>query len=147
MTTCSCDPDHAEIGGRDRTCDLHRPPCPHCGPGYRIGDDGCHHRAPTAVDLTTTEIETLTEPLYDGYRLGVYQSQDYLPMWHELATKPTGTPEAVSLLERVRAIVVNRTARAETERDLLHARIHRLAKHGCGATSAELWNIIREPRR
>ncbi len=67
-------------------------------------------------DVSPEEEEFLVEPLYDAYRLGVYQTEDYLPMWHELETKPTGTPEAQELLKRVRQIV-DRTRSPEGEGD------------------------------
>lgn len=58
--------------------------------------------------LTDNERETITEGVYEAYRLGKYGQPDYLPMWHELDVKPTGTPEARQVIAAVEAIVAAR---------------------------------------
>lgn len=71
--------------------------------------------------LVDAEREKLAEVIYDSYRLGKYGSVEYLPMWHELETKPTRTPEvhrAVGVVESIVAgrvsALVQRTRDAET---------------------------------
>lgn len=62
----------------------------------------------TDVVLAEAERESLAEPVYDTYRLGRYP--EYLPMWHELETKPVGTPEVQRLCAAVESIVAARLA-------------------------------------
>lgn len=60
---------------------------------------------PTPGELSEADREALAEPVYDAYRLGRYGPAEYLPMWHELAKKPTGTPEHFALFERVETLL------------------------------------------
>lgn len=61
-------------------------------------------------ELTTEEREALAEPMYDAWRLARFAAHEYLPMWHELDAKPTGTPEHKALYAAVERILAARIA-------------------------------------
>lgn len=104
-------------------------------------------------ELTEQEQKAVVEGVYDAYRLGRYGSEEYLPMWHELETKPLGTPEAQMVLRAVEAIIAGRDAevRRAAGEQIAQAIEAGSPKDGCSCESCDTYRdaarIAREVTR
>lgn len=58
--------------------------------------------------LTDAEIESVAEHVYEAFRLGKYGEQEYLPIWHDLETKPLDVPEVRATVAAVERILAGR---------------------------------------